>query len=210
MIRIVVADDHAIVRGGVCRLLSEEPDMEIAGEAEDGRQAVELCRKLKPDVLILDYAMPDMDGLEALRRVADLKLGVRVLILTMYDKHEFALNFIKSGAAGYLPKKVSVAELPVAVRKVAAGEMYFTASTAGPNSAPAERSIEPSSILSDREYQIFIRLARGLTMNETAHELTLGYSTVKTYKNRIMEKLCLEKVSDMTFLALSKGLISKD
>lgn len=212
MIKIVVADDHGVVRAGFRRLLDSENDMEVVGEAADGREAVELCRELKPDVIVLDYDMPGMDGLEATRRIVEMKLDTKILILTIFDNKEFALNFIRSGASGYLCKKISATELAPAVRKVASGDVYFSASLKGPgtSSAPASGQEDLTSRLSSREYQIFIRMAKGMTMKEVADELNLSYSTVKTFKTRIMEKLNLKKVSDMTFYAINKGLIERD
>ena len=212
MIRVLVADDQGVVRAGFCRLIDSENDMEVVGEAADGREAVELCKKLKPDVAVLDYDMPVIDGLEATRKIVELDLGAKVLILTIFDNKDFALSFIKSGASGYLCKKISAIELLTAVRKVAAGDIYF--STAYKRQDLARDDVAEKkdlhSQLSNREYEIFIRLARGLTMGETANDLIISYSTVKTFKYRIMEKLNMKKISDLTFYAINKGLINKD
>lgn len=212
MIKVVVADDHGVVRDGLCRLLNSEEDIEVLGEAADGREAVEMCKKHKPDVVVMDYEMPNMDGLEATRRIVELKLGAKILILTIIDKKEFALTFIKSGASGYLCKKISGMELPHAIRKVAAGDIYFSAAYIEPKSSRDNSSEESDSHfqLSNREYQIFMRMARGMTMTETAKDLHISYSTVKTFKYRIMEKLDLKKDSDITFYAIDKGLIKSD
>jgi DNA-binding NarL/FixJ family response regulator len=211
MIKVVVADDHGVVRAGFCRLIESERDMEIVGEASDGREAVELCKKLNPDVIVMDYEMPEIDGLEATRQIVELKLDTKILILTIFDKKEFALSFIKSGASGYLCKKISAMELLIAVRKVAAGDIYFSASHREQESSRND-SFEDNdliSTLSNREYQVFIRMARGMTMSETADDLNVSYSTVKTFKYRIMEKLDLKKDSDLTFFAINKGLIKR-
>lgn len=212
MIKVIVADDHGVVRDGFCRLLNSEEDIEVVGEAADGREAVELCKKLKPNIIVMDYEMPNMDGLEATRRIVELKLGAKILILTIFDKKEFALTFIKSGASGYLCKKISGLELPLAVRKVAAGDIYFSASYIEPESFRDNSSGDKDFHfqLSDREYQIFIRMARGMTMTETAEDLHISYSTVKTFKYSLMRKLDLKKNSDITFYAINKGLIKKD
>lgn len=212
MTRVVVADDHGVVRAGFCRLIDAEKDMEVVGEAGDGLDAVALCKKLKPDVVVLDFDMPGIDGLEALRQIVDLDLGVKILILTIFDKKEFALRFIQSGASGYLCKKISAMELTMAVRKVAAGDIYFSASfkdlKSGKDKASEEKDL--ISLLSNREYQIFIRMARGLTMGEVGRDLHISYSTVKTFKYRIMEKLDLKRDSDLTFYAINKGLIARE
>lgn len=213
MITVIVADDHGVVRAGFSRLIGAEHDMEVIGEAADGREAVEMCKKLKPDVVVMDYEMPGIDGLEATRQIAELKLGSKILILTIFDNKEFALSFIKSGASGYLCKKISAQELPQAVRKVAAGDIYFSASFKDDHESTritdsGEKDLV--SFLSNREYQIFIRMARGKTMAEVADDLNISYSTVKTFKYRILEKLGLKKDSDMTFYAINKGLIQRD
>lgn len=212
MITVIVADDHGVVRAGFSRLIGAEHDMEVVGEASDGREAVEMCKTLKPDVVVMDYEMPGMDGLEATRQITELKLGSKILILTIFDNKEFALSFIKSGASGYLCKKISAQELPMAVRKVAAGDIYFSASFKDQESTRKTGSGEKDlvSLLSNREYQIFIRMSRGKTMAEVADELSISYSTVKTFKYRIMEKLNLKKDSDMTFYAINKGLIERE
>jgi len=212
MIRVIVADDHGVVRAGFCRLIDSEKDMEIVGEAENGREAVKLCKKLKPDVLVMDYDMPEIDGLEATRQIVELKLNTKILILTIYDKKEFALSFIKSGASGYLCKKISAMELATAVRKVASGDLYFSTSYKETESSRPGAAVEKDLIsnLSTREYQIFIRMARGMTMGEVSNDLSISYSTVKTFKYRILEKLNLTKDSDMTFYAINKGLINRE
>lgn len=212
MIRVLVADDQGVVRAGFCRLIDSEKDMEVVGEAADGREAVELCKKLKPDVAVLDYDMPVIDGLEATRKIVELNQGAKVLILTIFDNKDFALSFIKSGASGYLCKKISAIELLTAVRKVAGGDIYFSTAYKRQEMVRDDASEKKDlhSQLSNREYEIFIRLARGLTMGETANDLNISYSTVKTFKYRIMEKLDTKKISDLTFYAINKGLINKD
>lgn len=170
-----------------------------------------MCKKLKPDVVVMDHDMPNVDGLEATRRIVELKLGVKILILTMFDKKESALRFIESGASGYMCKKISAMELPMAIRKIASGDIYFSASYKEQKSShdvPGENDL--ISQLSNREYEIFIRMARGMTMGEAANDLNISYSTVKTFKYRIMEKLDMKKISDMTFYAINKGLIERD
>lgn len=206
MIRVVVADDHGIVREGLCSLLKSESDIEVVGEAENGNEAVELCKKLNPDVVVMDYEMPELDGLEATRRISTLGLKTKVLVLTMYDRDDFAKRFIDAGASGYLPKKTTFKELPLAVRKVASGSVYITVSSTHHN-VDSTHSNDPDKELSEREFQVFIKLAKGEELKDIADELGLGYSTVRTYKARILEKLELRNSSDITRLAMSRGLI---
>jgi two-component system invasion response regulator UvrY len=211
MIRIVVADDHSIVRTGICRLLNAESGFEVVGEADDGNGLLDKCRELAPDVVIVDFNMPGMDGLDATRRIVQDHPDVRVLVLTMYDSEEFVYRFQQAGAAGFLPKKVSYEELPFAVRKVAAGSTYFTSSISRPGAMAAVETGEqaPSALLSEREFQVLLRLVRGMALNDIAKELVIGYSTVKTYKNRIMDKLNIYNIPDLTRYALRMGLIEQ-
>lgn len=211
MIRVVVADDHGIVREGLCSLLQREPDIEVVGEAENGNEAIEQCKNLKPDVIVMDYEMPELDGLEATRRISNLGLNTKILVLTMYDREDFAKRFLDAGASGYLPKKTTFKELPIAVRKVASGSMYVTVTTAPHHTHHTDFShvAEPETTLSEREFQVFIKLANGEEMQEIADELGLGYSTVRTYKARILEKLSIRNSSDITRFAISRGLITQ-
>lgn len=211
MIRIVLADDHALFRAGLKRLIEAEEDMQVVGEAGDGRQAVALCAEHKPDVAVLDFAMPDMDGLEAAKQIIADNKKARVLIITMYDNEEYAIRFLQAGASGYIVKETSPEELPAALRKVASGKVYITP-------AIMERIAlrhhqfqkdNPVSLLSDRELQVLLKLARGRTTNEISDDLSLSVSTVKTYKSRIFEKLGLRNVSDLTRFAIRYSLIDR-
>lgn len=209
MIRVLVVDDHTLVRAGLCRLLDSEEGIEVVGETGSGREAVELCQKLNPDVVLLDYNLPDMDGLETTSRIIPLKTGARVLILTMYANEEYAIRVIRAGASGFVVKGASPEELLSAVRKVARKGTYITPSImdkmVGRMGQPDAET--PESGLSDREMQVLIRLARGSTTREVAEELCLSISTVETYRSRILEKLNLRNNSDLTRFAIRRGLI---
>ncbi len=220
MIRVIIADDHAVVRNGLCRILDSENDIEIIGEAGNGREAVSLCESLVPDVIVMDYDMPELDGLEATKRIAALNKNIRILVLTMYDREDFALKFLQAGATGFLPKNITFEELPFAVRRVASGSVYVTASSSkdNPKTAPAAttpaansaQSIEHlKSLLSERELQVLLRIARGQKTGEIADAMNIGYNTVKTYRYRIMEKLDLKNVYDLVCYAVANGLIDK-
>ncbi len=212
MIRVVVVDDHAVVRAGICRLLEGEDDIEVMGQTGSGHEGVRLCRELEPDVLVLDYGLPDLDGLEVTRQVVDMHIETRILVLTMHASEEYATRVIRAGAAGFIVKAAPTEELLKAVRKVAARGIYVSP-------AVMERMVGrlgqpvadvPESVLSDRELQVLIRLARGMTTKEVAHALSLSASTVETYRSRILEKLDLRNNSDMTRFAIRRGLISSD
>jgi two-component system invasion response regulator UvrY len=209
MIRVLVVDDHTLVRAGLCRLLDSEEGIEVVGETGSGREAVELCQKLKPDVVLLDYSLPDIDGLETTSRIVPLKTGASILILTMYANEEYAIRVIRAGASGFVVKGAAPEDLLTAVRKVARQGTYISPAImdkmVGRMGQPEGEA--PESSLSDREMQVLIRLARGSTTREVAEELCLSVSTVETYRSRILEKLNLRNNSDLTRFAIRRGLI---
>jgi len=216
MIRIIVADDHALVRNGICRILNAEEDMEIVEEAGNGMEAIALCREFRPDVVVMDYDMPKIDGYEATQQISAMEMGIKILVLTMYDREDIALRFLKAGALGFLPKSTTFEELPFAVRKVAAGSIYMTASASDNKDwAPLAKSALISEhdkknmvdLLSDREFQILKRFAQGRTTSEIAEELEISSNTVKTYRYRAMEKLNLKNSYELVRLAVRTGLI---
>lgn len=211
MIRLVITDDHALFRAGLCRLVEAEEDMEVVGEAGTGREAIAVCRDRSPDVVVMDFAMPDIDGLEATRQIVSANKNSRVLIITMYDNEEYAIRFLQAGASGFIIKETSPDELPRAIRKVANGKVYITPSVMEKIALRHHQSgaDNPVSLLSDRELQVLIELARGRTTNEISNDLNLSASTVKTYKTRILDKLSLRNVSDLTRFAIRHGLIDK-
>jgi two-component system, NarL family, invasion response regulator UvrY len=209
MIRILVVDDHAVVREGLCRLLDGEGDIEVIGQAGTGREALEICERLKPEVVLLDYSLSDMDGLEATSRIVPMKTGTRILVLTMHASEEYAIRLLRAGAAGFVIKGASPDELLAAVRKVARGGSYVSSSILDKmvgrmGQAGADL---PESVLSDREIQVLVRLARGTTTREISEELHLSISTVETYRSRILEKLSLRNNSDLTRFAIRRGLV---
>ena len=212
MVRVLVVDDHTLVREGLCRLLESEDGIEVAGQTGSGREAVQLCRQEKPDVVLLDYSLPDMDGLETTSQIVELKLPIRVLILTMYANEEYAIRLIRAGAAGFVVKGASPEELVAAVRKVARGGTYVSPvileKMVGRMSQ--DQTDTPEAGLSDREMQVLVRLARGATTREVSKELCLSVSTVETYRGRILEKLNLRNNSDLTRFAIRRGLIDLD
>lgn len=212
MIRTLVVDDHTLVRDGLVRLLESEPDIEVVGSTGSGHEAVSLCRRHKPDVVVLDYNLPDLDGLETTRQIVDLGVGSRVLILTMYANEEYATRLIQTGAAGFIVKAASTDELITAIRKVAHRSIYVSQSImekmVSRIGQPTEEA--PESILSNRELQVLVRLARGATTREVSESLHLSVSTVETYRGRILEKLNLRNNSDITRFAIRRNLIDLD
>ena len=212
MIRILVVDDHTLVRAGLCRLMDSEDDIEVVGQTGSGRESVELCKNLKPDVVILDYSLPDMDGLETTSQILPLKTGAKILILTMYANEEYAIRLIRAGASGFVVKGASPEELLTAVRKVARGGTYISPAILEKMVGRMGKSETetPESVLSDREIQVLVRLARGATTREVSEELHLSVSTVETYRSRLLEKLNLRNNSDLTRFAIRRRLIDLD
>jgi len=212
MIDVLLVDDHALVREALCRLLDGEDDLAVVGQAGTGHDAVALCRDLRPDVVVLDYGLPDLDGLETTRQIVELGLDTRVLILTMHANEEYATRVIRSGAAGFVVKAASTDELLKAIRKVASKGVYVTPSildgmVARMGQAEGET---PESALSDREMQVLVRLARGARTREVSEALHLSQSTIETYRARLLEKLGLRNNSDLTRFAIRRGLIDLD
>lgn len=211
MIKLIIADDHALFRAGLKRLLESEEDMCVVGEAGTGKDAVKLCREVAHDVVVLDFALPDIDGLEVARQVKAADPDEKILIVTMYDNEEYAIRFLQTGVRGFIVKETSPEELPDAVRKVASGKVYITPSIMEKialrhHQDPAEN---PVSILSDRELQVMLKLASGSALVEISEELGISMSTVKTYKTRILDKLDLRNISDLTRFAIRYDLVDK-
>ncbi len=209
MIRVLIVDDHTLVRAGLCRLLDSQSGIQVVGQTGSGKEAVELVKSLKPTVVVLDYSLPDQDGLETTSQIVPLKTGAKVLILTMYANEEYAIRLIRAGAAGFVVKGASPEELVKAIRKVAGNGTYVSPMVlekmVGRMGQPETSA--PESVLSDREIQVLVRLARGATTREVSDELHLSISTVETYRSRILEKLTLRNNSDLTRFAIRRGLI---
>ena len=212
MIRILVVDDHTLVRAGLCRLMDGEDDIEVVGQTGSGRESVGLSRDLKPDVVILDYSLPDMDGLETASQILSQKTGAKILILTMYANEEYAIRLIRAGASGFVVKGASPEELLTAVRKVARGGTHISPAILEKMVGRMGKSEKetPESALSDREIQVLVRLAKGATTREVSDELHLSVSTVETYRSRLLEKLNLRNNSDLTRFAIRRRLIDLD
>lgn len=212
MIRTLVVDDHAMVRTALSRLLDSEDDIEVIDQTGSGREAVLLCRDKKPDVVVLDYSLPDLDGLETTRQIVELELGVRILILSMYANEEYARRLLRAGASGFIVKVAPADELLAAIRKVACRGVYVSPEILEKMVGRMGQGQDevPESVLSDRELQVLIQLARGSTTREVSKTLSLSLSTVETYRSRIMVKLSLRNNSDMTRFAIRRGLIGLD
>jgi len=209
MIRVLVADDHAVVRRGLVQILEEAPDMVTAGQASTGRQVLQRVRESDYDVLVLDIAMPDGSGLEILKELQSLKPNLPVLILSVYSEKQYAVRTLRAGAAGYLTKESAPQELIAAIRRVAQGKKYVTPSLAQVLVAAlgSEPGREPHETLSDREYQVMCLLAAGRTVTDIARELSLSVKTVSTYRTRVLGKLSLRNTAEIIRYALERGLV---
>ena len=209
MIRVLVVDDHEVVRSGICRLLEAERDIEVVGQTGSGREAVRLCQEKEPDVVVLDYGLPDIDGLEATRQIAELESKTRVLILTMHGNEEYATRLIRAGAAGFVVKVAPASELLQALRKVASKGIYVSPAIMEKMVTRIGQPNEdiPEAALSDRELEVLLKLASGMTTREVADLLCLSISTVETYRSRVLDKLNLRNNADMTRFAIRRGLI---
>ena len=209
MIRIVIVDDHAIVRAGLRQYFSEQVDFRVTGEAATGREAMEFVRKGDVDVMLLDLSMPDQSGVDALAAIKARSPDLPVLILSGYPETHYATTLLRQGAAGFLNKDCDPEEIVRAIRTVFRGRKYITPAVAelladGLSGNPDKPAHEQ---LSEREFQVFLRLAKGETIGHMADSMSLSVKTVSTYRTRVMEKMALASNSDLTYYALKNGLI---
>lgn len=209
MIKVLVADDHAIVRRGLIQILAEQPDMTVVGEAQDAQELFALTRKEAWDVVILDVSMPGRSGLEVLKELkTDYPLRP-VLMLSVHPEDQYAVRTLKAGASGYLSKDSAPGELVGAVRKAVQGGKYVSASLA----EKLAFSLTPDpdrarhETLSDREFQVLCRLASGKTVSEIADEMNLSVKTISTYRTRVLEKMQLKNNAELTHYAIQYGLV---
>jgi DNA-binding NarL/FixJ family response regulator len=209
MIRVVIADDHTIVREGLKQLLLAASDLEVAGEARDGHEVLERVRNSDFDVLLLDMSMPGKSGMELIRQVKGEKPKLRVLVLSMHAEHQYAVRAIKSGASGYLTKDSASRELVSAIRKVAGGGAYISPEVAEALALGAMPQAEgpPHATLSDREYQVFRLLVAGKSVSDIAAELNLSAKTVSTHKARLMEKMSIDNPAELVRYAIKHRLV---
>jgi len=212
-IRILVVDDHAIMRDGIRALLGLHDDIEVVGEASEGKEAVEKAQELIPDVVIMDIAMSGMDGLEATRRIRKKSPKMKVLVLTQYDNKEYILSVIKAGASGYVPKRALGSELVSAIRAVQQGDSFLYPSAAAAlieDYLQQAREEEPYDQLTAREREILKLIAEGHTSREIADMLFLSPKTALGHRSKIMEKLNLHNQTELIKYAMRKGLVSLD
>jgi DNA-binding NarL/FixJ family response regulator len=209
MIRVLIADDHAVVRRGVRLVLESTARIKVAAEAASGPEALDLARKSQFDVAVLDLSMPGPGGLEVLKQFKSEHPRLPVLILTMHPEDQYAVRAFRAGASGYLTKQSIPDELITAVETVAAGRKYITPAVAEALATEVHHDTEkpPHEQLSDREYQVLLRIASGKTVGEIAEELRLSPKTVSTYRGRILEKMAIKTNAELTHYAFQHKLV---
>lgn len=209
MIRVFITDDHAIVRQGLKQILAETRDIEFAGEAETGADAVQAVRDTPCDVVLLDISLPDRNGIEVLKQLKREHPRLPVLMLSMHMEREFAIRALKAGAAGYLTKQSAPMQLVAAIRHVSAGKKYLTPSIAEEvaNALAGADEDSPHTLLSDREYQTMCLIASGKSLSDIAAELVISPKTVSVYRARVLEKLSLKNNADITRYAIRNQLV---
>jgi len=209
MIRILIADDHAIVRAGLRQFVADQADMQIVAEAASGTEAIAAVRAGEIDVVLLDISMPDKNGIDTLKSLKHISPELPVLMLSAYAEDQYAVNLLRAGAAGYLNKEAASTQLVGAIRTVVRGRKYVSPSLAqilaDGVSGDADRPLHGE--LSQREFQIFCKIAAGLAVSKIADELNLSVKTVSTYRTRILEKMAMKSNADLTYYAIKNGLI---
>jgi DNA-binding NarL/FixJ family response regulator len=210
MIRILVADDHAVVRQGVKQILADVSDMAVKDESQNGSETLEKVLQNDYDVVLLDISMPGRSGLEILEDIKNQRPKLAVLILSMHPEEQYAVRALRAGASGYLTKASAPQELIGAIRKVAGGGKYVTSSLAEKLADEIEIDTEklPHERLSNREHQVMLMLAEGKSVSDIADELCLSVKTISTYRTRIMDKMGMKKNAELTLYAVHNKLIS--
>jgi two-component system invasion response regulator UvrY len=210
-IKVLIADDHAIVREGLKQILADTKDIVVAGAAENGVELIELARKKECDVLLLDISMPDKSGIEVLKQVKKEYPKIAVLMLSMHREDQYAIRSLKAGAAGYLNKQSAPAELVNAIRQVASGRKYISPTLAQElaNSIGEDHEAPPHESLSDREYQTLTMIASGKTVSDIAAELALSVKTISMYRARLLQKMKLRHNAELTHYAIKNHLVEE-
>ena len=212
-IRVLVVDDHTIVRDGICALLALAGDMEVVGEAADGRESLDMVKELRPDVVLMDIAMPRLSGLEATRRITKEYPDTRVLALTQFDDREYVFPLIEAGALGFLTKGAASSELTSAIRCVYRGESFLSPSVAKlmiedyRQGADSRDRSDPYNQLTDREKDVLKLVAEGYTTQEVADILVISPKTVEGHKTSLMSKLDIHSRIDLVKYAVRRGII---
>ncbi len=215
MIKILLADDHKIIRDGLRSLINNQSGMEVAAEAENGRDAVKLARKLKPDIIIMDISMPDLNGIEATRQIISETPAVKVIALSMHIDKRFVVEMFNAGVSGYLLKDCAFEELSGAIRAVASNQTYLSPKVAGEVIKDyvhqyTTKNIPAGSTLSPREREVLQLIAEGRNTKEIAARLNVSVKTIETHRRKIMDRLNVRSIAELTKFAIREGLTSLD
>jgi DNA-binding NarL/FixJ family response regulator len=214
-IKILLADDHEIVRYGLRSLIEEQPDMEVVGDAENGRKAIILAHRLKPDVVIMDITMPDMNGIEATRRIRKEMPDVNIIVLSMHHKKQFVIDMLKAGASGYILKTKVHEDLIRAIKAAVTGEVYLSSKITGIVAHDIASNLPTSdksayAILTPREREVLQLISEGKSTKESALHLNVSIKTIESTRRQIMQKLDIHNVADLTKYAINEGITSLD
>ena len=209
MPKVLIADDHPIVRTGLKQIIADEPDIKIVGEVSNGAEVLEFLHKNPCDLVLLDLAMPKRTGLDVIGEIKQINPNIGILVLSIYPEEQYAVRALRAGAAGYLTKASAPNELIKAMRKVLGGGKYISISLAEILASEIDQHTpqQPHERLSDREHQVMLMLAAGKTVTEVAQELNLSVKTISTYRARILEKMNMKNNAQLTFYAVEKHLI---
>jgi len=211
-IKVLLVDDHPIVREGIKAHLSSQPDLKVVDEASDGHEALAKARECLPDVILMDITMPHMNGLEAIARLRRRVPHAKILVLTMHDNKEYIARSVRFGARGYLRKDTSPGELVRAIKSIHAGEVCFSATASRVVADEFMRDGKPAEperpLLSDREREVLVLIAEGLSNKEVADHLGIGVRTAETHRERLMQKLNIRTVAGLTKFAIASGMVS--
>jgi two-component system response regulator NreC len=206
-VTILLADDHTIVRQGLKLILSAHEDLQVVGEAANGREAVELAAKLRPDIVLMDVQMPELNGIEATKKMVAANPRIRILALSMHKESVYVREILRAGARGYILKDAIDTELLTAVRSVANGDGYISPAVAGALDDKAKDANDPVGLLSTREREVLLLIADGKTNKEIATKLNLSVYTVDSHRGKIMEKLNLHSAGELVRFAMKNGLV---
>ena len=209
-VRILLADDHTLVRAGLRSLVSALPDVAVVGEASHGREAVEMAMRLKPDIVLMDINMPELNGLNAAERIARSLPRTRVIMLSMLGNEAYIEEALRLGASGYLLKDADAVELALAIRAVADGQTYLSPAVAKHAAVLAKRGLSPTPRLTARQREVLQLIAEGRTTKEIAQKLDLSARTVENHRMQIMERLDIRDVAGLVRYAIREGIVPVD
>ncbi len=212
MIKVLVVDDHELIRSGISRLLADEDKLSIVGEASSGEEAVSIARELRPDVVLMDANMPGIGGLEATRRLIRFDPDIKVIAVTVHGDEPYPTRFMQAGASGYVTKDADIEEMIIAIRQVASGKRYLSSEIAQQMALRAVNPEETSPFddLSDREMQVMLMITRGQKVQDISEQLFLSPKTVNSYRYRLFDKLKIENDVELTHMAIRHGVIESE